>query len=467
MTSEADLTEATKEALRAWRRRNLEDSPFSTLRLYQQTLQSDVAMNPYRATTAILTSALNVLAQRDAEGATLLRERYDLRIPMAEIANEQARGESTLYHLQHTAIASLARIIADLELEATSVPRRLLSLRLPPPSAIHLVGVEEHVSRLAALLRHRDTPWLIALVGIGGLGKTSLADQVARQVILQGVFEDVVWVSAQQVVFSLTGEIRPSGMPALTKEHLVATLSEQIMGVSNIRQALSVDEALNALAEHLSSKRFLIVIDNLETMPDVERLLPWLRRLHTPSKILLTSRMQVLGNGDVFPYMVPELGRTDAFTLLRQEAHLQNFPDLSSSSLDVLDAIYKVVGGNPLALRLIVGQAYIFGVATVLQDIAQARHKGEQLYAFIYQYVWTHLAEMAKTLLLGMLLVPQSGGTLNTLLRVTGIPYTEALQAVEQLVAQNLLNVRGDVHNRQYTIHNLTRAFLKEDVAKW
>jgi hypothetical protein len=35
------------------------------------------------------------------------------------------------------------------------------------------------------------------------------------------------------------------------------------------------------------------------------------------------------------------------------------------------------------------------------------------------------------------------------------------------LVLLNLVDARGGLHERRYTIHSLTRTFLQEQVAKW
>jgi DNA-binding MarR family transcriptional regulator len=39
--------------------------------------------------------------------------------------------------------------------------------------------------------------------------------------------------------------------------------------------------------------------------------------------------------------------------------------------------------------------------------------------------------------------------------------------ALDMLVKLNLVDVRGDLYQRRYTIHNLTRTFLHEQVLRW
>ena len=47
------------------------------------------------------------------------------------------------------------------------------------------------------------------------------------------------------------------------------------------------------------------------------------------------------------------------------------------------------------------------------------------------------------------------------------LPTAELRTALETLVSFNLVEVRGDLHERRYTIHSLTRAFLHEQVLRW
>jgi len=39
--------------------------------------------------------------------------------------------------------------------------------------------------------------WVIAIEGLGGIGKTALADAVVRQLIETQSYDEIAWVSAQ------------------------------------------------------------------------------------------------------------------------------------------------------------------------------------------------------------------------------------------------------------------------------
>jgi len=52
--------------------------------------------------------------------------------------------------------------------------------------------------RLHQLLEQPGAPWLIAIDGIGGIGKSSLAAALIREIIPTDRFYNVAWVSAKQ-----------------------------------------------------------------------------------------------------------------------------------------------------------------------------------------------------------------------------------------------------------------------------
>jgi hypothetical protein len=212
----------------------------------------------------------------------------------------------------------------------------------------------------------------------------------------------------------------------------------------------------------------LVVIDNLETVVDLEALLPTLRTLVEPSKIVLTSRKRLVGETDIHLYAVPELSERDALALLRQAGSQHNVRGLADAPDAELRPIYTTVGGNPLALLLLVGQLHLRDLATVLHDLQGARGAPvENLYTFIYWRAWEHLDERARQVLLAMSLVKVTGDHLDFIAATSGLDVSQVNDALQQLIVLNLVYTLGDMHARRYAIHSLTRSFLHEQVARW
>jgi hypothetical protein len=109
-----------------------------------------------------------------------------------------------------------------------------------PVQTTSLVGRDLAVKELAEQVRaHR----LVTLIGVGGVGKTRLAIQVAAE--LTGEFADGVWLV----------ELAPVGDPAAVPDAVAGAL-----GVTP-QAGLTVTDSI---AQALSGRRVLIVFDNCE-----------------------------------------------------------------------------------------------------------------------------------------------------------------------------------------------------------
>jgi hypothetical protein len=454
-------------ALKAWHQAGTEPSPLAHLQLFRDA-QFEDGSNDRETTNKILLKGLADLAVDHQAEANLLRKRFLDGSAMHVVANQLNMSEANAYRRQKAALRQLAILLQAGEARARQQRLQRLEKRLAPPTYVQLIGVEACLADLLDLLIAPRPPWLVSIEGLGGIGKTSLADALSRRIIRQGFFSDFGWVSARQQVLNLGGGIKPVAVPALTAEDLVEKLAAQLMPAAAPSAPLSFEEALTTLRTRLKQTPHLIVIDNLETIADLESLLPTLRNLVEPTKFLLTSRKSLYHESGVYHFTLPGLSETHALRLIRHEAELHNLPHLQQASDADLRKIFDLAGGNPLALRLVVGQTHMHALDVVLDDLASARGQTvETLYTFIYRRAWDALPEPAGQVFLAMPLVTNQGGSLAYLADLVDLAPGQIRDALDQLVALNLVNSTGDLAERRYTIHNLTRTFLQEQVAKW
>ena len=153
-------------------------------------------------------------------------------------------------------------------------------------------------------------------------------------------------------------------MPALVTELLGQLAPEAASGL-----LVFPERALSFLRSRLKHTPHLIVIDNLETVVDLEALAPTLFTLANPTKFVLTSRKRLVDESGVYLYPVPELSERDALTLVRQEAALRNLPEVARAADADLRPIFATVGGNPLALLLVVGLTHVHSLTVVLRNL--------------------------------------------------------------------------------------------------
>jgi hypothetical protein len=462
-----DLRERVRSALQQWRQDGVNSSPLQHLHLFRR-VQRSTHSHPHAATNQLLLQLLKTLETQHPVEAQLLRQRfYDGELAYT-VAHRASLGESTFYRKQNEAIRLLADCIQNEEECALAEYQRHQEQRLPAPSYLRLIGVDEHLEQLAVQVVQPDPPWLVLISGIGGIGKSSLVNALARHLLVQRHDYEVGWVTAQQQLYHLGGAIQPMEAPALTAQALVEALFGQLWGDAVKPSTYRFQDLLQALIQKLKMQPHLIFIDNLETVRDVEGLLPMLRRLANPSRFVLTSRQNLFAEPDIFHFSLPELTPTQALELIRAEAWQRNLPQVLAASDEELSNIWGAVGGNPLALRLVAGQMHIHSLEIVLRDLrSAASHKVDAFYTYIYWQAWEELNELERNVLLVMPMTSEEGGTTDFLAAVSQLSLVDLRAALERLVILSLVDSRGDLNHRRFSIHNLTRTFLHQQVAKW
>lgn len=458
-----------RQSLKLWHDPN-DFSPLDHLLLFKKVRRTYTNSNR-RITNDLLLNALETLGHVHPDAATLLRLRFLNVEPAFTAAHKLGIAQSTVYRQQREAIAKLAEIILQEERQVRLIRRTEYETRLNAPSYERYFGIETLISTLLGLLTDSDY-WLIGVEGIGGIGKTTLVDIVTRLLIEQDVdvFEDFAWVSAQQKFFHLSGEIRPAiNQPALTTQKFIRSLAEQLLHDIPSEIFATPDKTLPILQKRLKDTPHLVIVDNLETIEDLELLLPLLRRMANPSKFVLTSRQSLYAEPGVYPFRIPELDHPSAIELIRYTTQSIGLSEFTSYSEAELAPIIDVVGGNPLALRLVVGQMYIQDPEVVLHNLRSAQGRSvEQLYTFIYRQAWESLDENARIVFLATPLLPGQGESIQFLLDISNLDPSLFHDALNTLVRLNLVNRHKNQENHQiFTIHGLTKSFLAEQIIKW
>ncbi|CAN6234743.1 unnamed protein product [Urochloa humidicola] len=181
-----------------------------------------------------------------------------------------------------------------------------------------------------------------AIVGIGGMGKASLAQTVYLDQRVKQCFDQSIWVCVSNDV----------NVHTLTRK----IIQEITIGGIDVTSLNTLQEILK---QKLSSKKFLLVVDDVwndETSADWEKLLAPL------SKILLTTRMQsvvdavkrALGGGTE-SLKLEGLQENDLLKLLNKHAFVGVTPDDYINLQEIGKKIAKKLNGSPLAAKVMGG----------------------------------------------------------------------------------------------------------------
>lgn len=413
-----------------------------------------------RTANEVLMTGIEELATYDSQGANVLKARFLNAQKGQEVASRINVSRDSVNRLQHSAISRLTEILWGHELAAREKRLAGIESRLPPPAYTQLFGVEQIQVQLIQRLSKSEAPWVAAIAGIGGIGKTALADAVVRQIIHKLRYERVIWLRHDPWWIR-----EEHSEPSLTVETLMVKLADalwpqQPSGVPN--------ERVERIKYTLKEAPHLIVIDNLETEGDTAALLEQLANLSTPSKFLLTTRTRPPRQSAAFVVPLDELPFNATIALFQHYAEERGLTDLQNMSQEEMSAVYRVVGGNPLAIRLVVSLAEIHSLSHVLTDLERSPHgEIEELYRRIYWQAWRSLSVDGRTLLRVMPLIADPGALFDQLKAVSLLNDAQLSFAISELATRSLLEVRGNARERRYGIHHLTDSFLRTEIIHW
>ena len=462
----AEFEQRVHKALKFWYDSHPKEGLLDDL-LIAHHAEPALALTRRQRTNLLLEQAIAYLAHHNPRDAELLKLRFCFHLPVEEARRQLNYAESTIYSKQNQAIARLAAILYGLEMTAWHERAAQLAGRLESPPA-RLVGIDDQICGLATLLKGTSGPWLLSIEGIGGIGKTTLASAVMRRLATENAFEEFGWVSAQVVGLDLCGQIHPRPRPVLTKEALVAALAAQFLPEGEANCDGDLDQQLACLRRRLAQVPHLITVDNFETMLDPHVLLPLLSSLANPSRFILTSRRRLMGEPNVHLHPVPELSVENSLVLLRQAAEDRELSALAACADDELLPIYNAVGGNPLALLLVVGQTHVRPLHAVLKDLAAApAHPPATMFGYIYRQAWEGLTTVDRQVLLAVCSAQVTDLDAASLGALCGLDPGRTTAALQRLIQANLVYMEGDLHACRYRVHYLTYRFLRTVAAGW
>ena len=247
------------------------------------------------------------------------------------------------------------------------------SLAVPAPPRL-MTNLSESISELigreAALSEVRDLVTnhrLVTLTGEGGIGKTRLGLQVARQLLPE--FADGVWVT----------ELAPLADPALVPVAVATALGLELTG-----GAISPERVANMLGE----KRLLLVLDNCEHLvAAATEIAETLLRRNSTMRVLATSREPLRAEGEYLyripPLAVPPQGVEDVEELLRHSSvrlfvaracatdphfHAEG-PNAAAAAV-----ICRRLDGIPLAIELAAARGAALGIAEIAARLDDRFH---------------------------------------------------------------------------------------------
>lgn len=336
---------------------------------------------------------------------------------------------------------------------------------LPPKPYSRFIGREKELDEILGVLREPEAKPIIAIVGLGGIGKTALAREAAERLLEEKFFKHLVWVGFKTEHF--VGErINRSIDFSYSFDDMLNDILRQCTR-TNIAH-MSADQKRAEVANLFNTEKVMILLDNLETYPERENLVSKIFEILGQSKLLLTSRHQ-FRHERVYTIHLSGFSKDEGLAFLRAEGKERGIDTVTSAGHSSLAEIFRGTGGAPLAMKLVAGQINRQPIHIVLKELKKASSKGQyyDLYYFIYHFSWVMLSVNARMVLVDMSVFPHdTGGAVKDVEAISQVQASDFWLAMDQLVSLSLVIKSGEAGKERFALHELTQNFIRSDIIK-
>ncbi|XP_022632889.1 putative disease resistance RPP13-like protein 3 [Vigna radiata var. radiata] len=185
---------------------------------------------------------------------------------------------------------------------------------------------------------------VVSIVGMGGLGKTTLARKVFNKSQVKNHFHCLTWVN-------VSNDCRVKELLLGLLKQLMPNFEQQCGGINNWNE----DELKNKVENCLEGKRYLVVLDDLWNIRDWDKVKSAFPDNNRGSRILITSRSKevAMHAGLDVPHYLPFLKEEESWELFRKKVFIDG--DCPSDLEPLGKLMVQRCCGLPLSIIVLAG----------------------------------------------------------------------------------------------------------------
>jgi hypothetical protein len=285
----------------------------------------------------------------------------------------------------------------------------------------------------AALTNDRHP--IVTLVGRGGIGKTSLALAILREIAETDRYQVIVWFSSRDIDLLMSGA--KTVQPRVLTDREIAEEYVTLIGELKTTQDRKI-KPTDLMAEHLRKSPLgptLFVFDNFETVRSPIDLFHWIdTNIRLPNKAVITTRFREF-KAD-YPIEVSGMEQDEAEALVIQTATSLGIERLIGKK--ERDLLIEESDGHPYVIKIMLGEV---ANAKAFSKPSHLIVRKEEILDALFERTFANLSPIAVRIFLTLSgwrsLVPQLA--VEAVLRRHGNAGGDPEAGVDQLIRMSLI----------------------------
>lgn len=313
---------------------------------------------------------------------------------------------------------------------------------------------------------------IITITGAGGAGKTAIALEIAYQFLedptCNNEFYSILWFSAKQNKLSDEGisiiEPQIKDYEKFLKDMLKIADNNSYQTFKS--EKLPIEDYKQYLYTIFSSRRSLIIIDNLETIYYDEDIIDFIKDIPNNSQVIITSRK---GLGEIERRIqIGDMDVNDAVKLFKLFAISRTRLDLSNLDDKSIRTLVLGVKCYPLLIKWSIGQICL---GKDLESSFKLIFSGEsEIAKFSFNDIFALLSEKSKIILYSFAIYPEEYLTKHVIKHLSNLSEEEFDESIKELIICSLvfseIATKSGNPKTFFYILTLTRGFIEFNLNK-
>lgn len=264
--------------------------------------------------------------------AKLLITRFVEEATVAELAHEMGFSQDQLNRLQRRAIERLADLVRGNEFGHRKNYHRTMRLALPAHFSGALFGYENEKQLLRSFLTEQISPWICAISGPAGVGKTRLLAYSINEVVHSHLLHSFAWLNAAEIF----------------QEELITTLLS----------LLAVQPAM-------------LIIDGFDQEESLEQLVDILLPNTRTTKVIITTRIRPVPNIDTLYLRIRGLEQKYFFHFAHDVLSNYGNHALHAEFKQHAASVHTICRGNPRSFYMLLRLATHSGFQPAIKRLTK------------------------------------------------------------------------------------------------